>query len=196
MFKFDNNRVLYVLGPKNSGKTTFNEVLIKKLRKKNYTFSTIKFTHKPVITEQDQTKDTTRFKQKGSLISIFATPIETSISIKKEHRDSMNEIMNYMRSLGYFLPKIDIIICESLNNPPANSKIILAVSNKEELSEYYKKLKHPILLGIVGKIANYRSDADRLGFKSVEITDINDEKALLRLLETIEVNFNLTNPVG
>ena len=153
MDKVTNNNLLYILGPKNSGKTTSIELIIKELNSKGYKTGSIKFTHKELSSEIS-TKDTARVREAGSQYSIFLSPKETTLIMKRKNRDEIDKVLKYINKTNDMLPPVNILICESLNDPPENSKIVLVASTIEELESYSKGLNNPKILGISGKISN------------------------------------------
>jgi len=178
-----NNDILYVLGPRNSGKTKSIERIISHLTSQGLIVGTIKFSHKNVMVEPSN-KDTARVKSAGSTFSIFVTPIETSISIKKEKRDSIIDILDHIYTSGSLLPNTDFIICESLNDPPLGSKVLLVAFNEEELQECSNKLKNPRILAITGKIST-TLERNRKFWNNIPIYNSLNQKDLSQICSLI-----------
>lgn len=183
---FSKEKILFILGTKNSGKTSSIEYLIEDLTNKGIKVGAIKFTHKEVISE-DSKKDTARLRSSGSAYSFLVTPIETSLAIKREKREKIGDIINYINQSGDLIPKIDILICESLNNPPENSKIVLFASNKNDLEKYYNPLQNPEIMAISGKI----SKSNLKNWRKIDIIDLLLSEERKKLVKQIIDKYGL-----
>lgn len=176
--------ILFILGPSNSGKTTSIEKIITRLKDIGIKCATIKFMHHPTLSIDPPGKDSSRHREAGALYSINFAPKETAIIVAKSKRDEINEVQKIISSLSNILPAIDLIICESLNNPPENSFVFISANSLNEVEKYSKNLIKCKILAIVGNISNDKNI--HKFFNELPIGSVFVEKELNQLIDLIK----------
>lgn len=137
-----NQVTVFLVGPSGSGKTTTIEKIINLM--KDLSIATVKYMHHPEFTIDPAGKDSRKHRDAGAIFTVCAAPKETAILINKEHRDDLDEIANIIQNL----PKNDLIIFESYNQPPSGSNTILCGNNDQELTEFYKYVAKTNILAV------------------------------------------------
>ena len=102
--------VIGFYGHSNSGKTTVIVRLIQRLTKEGYKVATIKHTHKKIGFDSQGT-DTWKHGNAGASVTVFSSPIETDILVKKNF--SVQETIHHLSTIDSY----DCIIIEGVNDP-------------------------------------------------------------------------------
>ena len=128
------------------------------------------------------------FSFTGPKFSILMSPIETSISIKKQKRETVDEVFNYLQLPEHLIPDVDLMICESLNNPPDNSTIIITGKTHQDIIDYSLKIKNGCnILGVCGIIANELKSP----INDLNVFNTLKQDQLIDLCEKIKSTFQL-----
>jgi molybdopterin-guanine dinucleotide biosynthesis protein B len=167
--KNNKHKIIYFLGPSKSGKTTSIESIITALSREGITCGSIKFIHHPHVTLDPPGKDSSRHRNAGALFSINFAPKETAIIITKEQRESIFDAKKILENNNQLLPPVDILICESLNTPPAGSFVFISANNKDDVETYAENLQDSKILGILGNISNMKLNNDVIGLFEQDI---------------------------
>ncbi|MFQ6080784.1 MAG: molybdopterin-guanine dinucleotide biosynthesis protein B, partial [Candidatus Bathyarchaeia archaeon] len=128
--------IIGVLGPRNSGKTTLIESVIRELTKRGYRVATAKHVDQKGFSMDTEGKDTWRHSAAGANPVVSVSDIETAILIKEgAQRFSLDRLLS-------FTPDTDIILLEGfswlvLNNEHVGK--ILCVRNREEYEDLREK---------------------------------------------------------
>lgn len=174
---------VFFVGPSKSGKTTTIETLLPKLEERGLTVGSVKAMHHN-LTFDPHAKDSQRHRQAGSRFTICLAPTETGIIVSREERDSFDVTNDFLTNLtGTVLPKVDLLICESYNNPPPNSAVVLTAYNINDLNSYVKNLQSPQLLAVCGEITNSQDEwTQNPNVPFFNILKDNDSQQLLTLI--------------
>jgi len=120
--------IVAIHGPHNSGKTTFIEQLLKKLKK--HRVVVIKNSH--LITLDKKNSDTYRYRNAGAQASILRTKNETIFFVYDTDLD-------YSLFLAHkFNP--DVILLEGFTDIPDHDCIMVDMEQKMEVDDVYKKI--------------------------------------------------------
>lgn len=136
------HKTVFIIGPSGSGKTTTIERIINRL--KDLSIGTVKYMHHPEFTIDPAGKDSRKHRDAGAIYTVCAAPKETAILINKEERDDLDEISKIIKTL----PKNDLIIFESYNQPKNGSNTILCGNTDRELIEFFKYVCETNILAI------------------------------------------------
>jgi len=105
-------RVLFVVGIKNSGKTTLIEKLIGELSQRGYRVGTVKHHHSSSRLEVDREgKDSWRHRQAGAEAVALVSPSELAVIRDTDGRAS------FEKTIG-FLADMDIVLVEGFSSEP------------------------------------------------------------------------------
>lgn len=111
------NRVIFVSGPSNSGKTTLIEMLIPRLRRKGVRVGTIKHAHQGCEIDQPG-KDSWRHTQAGAEVVAILSPQKTILLQKTESEMTLGRAIERMKK------DIDLILVEGFKNVPGRKILI------------------------------------------------------------------------
>lgn len=96
-------------GKSNTGKTSLIVKIIKKLKSDGYKVAAVKITDKKIGMDA-RGKDTWKYSQAGSKLTVLSSKIETDF-ILKENKD-IDDIIGRINTLGYY----DVILVEGAND--------------------------------------------------------------------------------
>lgn len=182
-----NTNIVYFLGPTGSGKTSSLENITKQLyQQKNISIGTIKFIHHSLSIDPVG-KDSSRHRKAGALYTINFAPQETAIILSKEQRETIEDGQRMINESSGILPEVDIIFCESLNNPPAKSNVFISANTTEDVDQYIEQLNECNILAIIGTIANKKEGKKKINeYRSIPILSAMDQRDLEILVQKIE----------
>ena len=180
--------IIYFLGPSKSGKTTSLERIIDALSQEGIKCGTIKFIHHPNLTIDASGKDSSQHRKAGALFTISFAPKETAIIISKSQRETIFDAKEMLSKNDGIIPDCDIVFCESLNTPPANSLIFLSVNKIDEIEKYSANLHNCNVLGVIGAISN--SNADFHHYNGIPVYSALIKKDLDQILSLIKESMN------
>jgi molybdopterin-guanine dinucleotide biosynthesis protein len=146
----------------------------------------VKFIHHPEFTLNPEAKDTDRHLKAGAKFTLSFAPKETAILIKKEKRQNIPDLQDYLQHSPGIFPDFDVIFVESLNKPPNGSLVILSADTSEDLIEYYERLPKVKILAITGKISKKVTN-----WKNIQCFDVNCPEQLSSLRTIISTAFEL-----
>ncbi|MHA2294530.1 MAG: molybdopterin-guanine dinucleotide biosynthesis protein B [Candidatus Hodarchaeales archaeon] len=170
--------IIFFVGFSKSGKTTTIERLIQELPQ--YHISTIKFMHHPDITIDPSAKDSQRHRQAGALFTLCFAPKETALIIKRDKRDTIETVHDFLKLSTQVLPSVDILFCEGLKDVSPGSPIVLSGRKKEDLEFFNEKLDKSQIIAISGKISQHLSS-----WKGIPVIDIFKRGSLQKLASII-----------
>ena len=175
--------IIFFLGPSGSGKTTSIEKIITKLNENTISVGTIKFIHHPTLTLDPVGKDSNRDKQAGALYTLNFAPKESVIIINKEHRETINDVKRILEQSGNILPSVDVILCESLNNPPPKSNVFISANSISDIDQYLEPLEECMILAILGTISNIQNIPSQ--YKGIPLYSALNEQDLIKITKKI-----------
>jgi len=150
-------KVLVFLGSSGSGKTTSIVELISRL---NCSVGTVKFMHHDRLDIEPSRKDTSKHVDAGSMFTVGVARKETVVRVPVNERMGYDEIE---KMLGV-LPRVDLVIVESLFSPPKGSGIIISGCDEEDLEGSLKRIRGSYsrdqILAVVGKVSESQSSWD------------------------------------
>ncbi len=186
-------------GESNSGKTSLIIKIVKKLGDEGYKIATVKITDKKISVDT-KGKDTWKYDQAGSKLTVLSSPIETDYMLKENK--SMVELIQHIKELGEY----DLIIVEGardknipkirIGNIPERENTLLtyggdleAIINliKIELNKGTKKMQE-ISIKVNGKqipLTEFPSDI----IKSTIVGMIKSLKGVDEKIESVEIEF-------
>lgn len=172
--------IICFVGPSGSGKTTTIELLIRELHE--YRIGTIKFTHHPHLGIDPVGKDTYRHRAAGGLFTLSFAPKETALIINRNQRDTLESIPYFLELNNQILPTVDVFFCESLNNPPYESPVILTAEKENDLTEFSKNLVKNKILAITGKITMLLKN-----WNNIPVYNVLDNQSLQILVDNLKL---------
>lgn len=177
-------KIIYFLGPSNSGKTTTIEKVIQELKNQQISCATIKFVHHPFLTLDKRGKDSSRHREAGALYTLNFAPKETAIIIGKNERQKIEDVQSLISSTDGVLPEVDVLLCESLNHPPANSYAFVSAKSIQDVDKYSNELDDCNILGIIGIITNNRELND--SYNGIPYFSALNESELFQIIKKIK----------
>lgn len=182
-------KIIYFLGPSKSGKTTSIERIIEGLTTEGVACATIKFIHHPTMNIDPAGKDSSRHRNAGALYTINIASTETAIMITRSERETIFDAKNIILNSKDYLPPIDILLCESLNSPPPHSLVFLSANTSEDVDSYSKKIPDCTIIGIIGNIANSKTENN--SFLTIPILSALKPEELAKLISIIRINLSI-----
>ncbi|MGL5615991.1 MAG: molybdopterin-guanine dinucleotide biosynthesis protein B [Sarcina sp.] len=147
----------------NTGKTTLIEVVIKELKDKGYTVSTIKHDVHGFDIDKEG-KDTYRHRMAGA----------DNVSISSENRFALIRELKKeitVEEIIEFMPKTDFIIVEGYKN-----------SNLRKIEVFREGFSKKIITS-KDKLIAIATDDVKLSYEDVSVIGINDYKSIVKLIE-------------
>ena len=186
-------------GESGTGKTSLIVKLIKRLSEEGYKIATVKITDKKIGVDT-KGKDTWKYGESGSKLTVLSSPIETDYMLKENK--NMAEIIQHIKELGEY----DLIIVEGahdknipkirIGNIPERENTLLtytgdfeAIINliKNELNEGAKNMKE-ISIKVNGKqipLTEFPADI----IKNTIIGMLKSLKGVDEKIENVEIKF-------
>ena len=186
-------------GESGTGKTSLIVKLIKRLSEEGYKIATVKITDKKIGVDT-KGKDTWKYGESGSKLTVLSSPIETDYMLKENK--SMAEIIQHIKELGEY----DLILVEGardknipkirIGNTPERENTLLTYADdfeaiiyliKNELNKVAKNMKE-ISIRVNGKqipLTEFPSDI----IKNTIIGMLKSLKGVDEKIENVEIKF-------
>ncbi|MHA1214642.1 MAG: molybdopterin-guanine dinucleotide biosynthesis protein B [Candidatus Hodarchaeales archaeon] len=165
--------VIGIVGTRNTGKTTSLINLAKRLTEEGFHVAIMKFmSHKFDL--NDETKDSSRFREANSSIIISASPSETVTYQPRAKRASLEELLP-------LVPKnTDFILCEGIPvDAMANNPVIFCCRDNDTYTELKSRYKNIKPIYISGLIANN----DIQSLDNIPVVSTLNEQSLKRMVD-------------
>jgi molybdopterin-guanine dinucleotide biosynthesis protein B len=164
--------IIAVLGASGSGKTTTIEYLISHLAKEGFRIGSIKHIHRPDFPIDTVGKDTWRYTNAGSVVTMAIAPKEIAIIKRlKEPFDSLNQIISLLEK-----EELDVIFIEGLKSLVAQRRDIpkiITSRNQRDLKEMLNETSPPIL-AISGPVAKKKVQTHEFETPVIDLPDDGD----------------------